>query len=504
MRPGGVEALRAALRRSLWLIALLVAVGVATVNTMRQLQGPQYAASAQVLLTGTNDLAYAVTGIQPPYQDPQRLDDAELSLANSPQFYDRVAERTGGSLGSGSAIRAVTGVSGGSNALTFSASTDDPARAARIADAVASAYPGWRGDVIGASVDNAIAQLRAQIATVGRSTTLNDQLTRLTTFRKLISGNAILVEHARSATKTRPAPVKDSILGASIGLVIALLLVGAREAFDTTVRSEADIEELLDIPVLATIGTLPRRARLVMFGRNEERYGDTYALLASNLARMRKDSERTIIAVTSATAGEGKTTTASNLAVAFARRGADVLIADFDVRKPSLGDIFRIPRDALGVAQVIGNDADLEEALWTVTLNGSRPTAQRAAMAHALVRGRETGPDGPSAESLRLLPAGGSVPVGTVAHSPQLPELLADLSRDTDVLILDTPPALLTVEMAELSRHVDVVLIVVRQGKVTRRTLRALSRQSQSWPPKTMGAVFTDALPDESYSYYRG
>ena len=58
----------------------------------------------------------------------------------------------------------------------------------------------------------------------------------------------MLVQRATGATKTSPAPVRDTLLGAMIGLMLALLLVGIREALDTKIRSEEDIEELLDTP----------------------------------------------------------------------------------------------------------------------------------------------------------------------------------------------------------------------------------------------------------------
>ena len=65
--------------------------------------------------------------------------------------------------------------------------------------------------------------------------------------------------------------------------MIALLICGAREAFNTRIRSESDVEDALSKPVLATIQTLPKRAGIVAIGRHESRWGDTYALLAANL-----------------------------------------------------------------------------------------------------------------------------------------------------------------------------------------------------------------------------
>jgi Mrp family chromosome partitioning ATPase len=69
-------------------------------------------------------------------------------------------------------------------------------------------------------------------------------------------------------------------------------------------------------------------------------------------------------------------------------------------------------------------------------------------------------------------------------------------------VILDTPPALATVEMAELAPHVDFVLVVVRHGRVTRRSLQTLSRQAEGWRAEIVGAVITDSPPESDEYYY--
>jgi non-specific protein-tyrosine kinase len=299
--------------------------------------------------------------------------------------------------------------------------------------------------------------------------------------------------------------VKDTLLGFSIGLVIALLVVALREAVDTTVRSESDIEELLAAPVLATVRTLPRRTKMVTYGRHEAAYSDTYALLAANLAQSRTDNKPLVLALTSAVSREGKTTTAANLAVSLARRGHNVLLADFDFRKPALTDLFQIPREAPGVLQVLNGSAHLEDVLWSVTLTGARPRVSKngalPAAAAPSTNGKETESTGGG--SLLLLPTGGAVRSQSGTLSQRLGPLLKQLRVRADFVIIDTPPALLTVEMAELSRLIDDVLVVVRQGRVTQRSLRSLSRQARSWPAELTGAVLTDApASEEQYAYY--
>jgi non-specific protein-tyrosine kinase len=83
-----------------------------------------------------------------------------------------------------------------------------------------------------------------------------------------------------------------------------------------------------------------------------------------------------------------------------------------------------------------------------------------------------------------------------------VPQLLEELGSGADVVILDTPPALATVEMAELSASVDAVLVVVRHGRVTRRSLVALNRQSEGWRADIIGAVLTDSPSEEDEYYY--
>src|SRR5207244_6492654 len=150
--------------------------------------------------------------------------------------------------------------------------------------------------------------------------------------------------------------------------------------------------------------------------------------------------------------------------------------------------------------------ARLEDVLWSVTLAGARPRVSKnvalpATAASLSTNGKETDASGDG--SLVLLPSGGAIRSQTGTLSQRLGPLLKQLRVRADFIIIDTPPALLTVEMAELSRLIDDVLVVVRQGRVTQRSLRSLSRQARSWPAEVTGAVLTDApAGEEQYAYY--
>jgi succinoglycan biosynthesis transport protein ExoP len=511
MKPSAAEALKAAIRRAIPITIALIVLGAVAVNAIRQLQGPRYEASARVVHSNT-DLAAALTGTQPAYIDPRRAIETALALARSPELYDRAAERDP-DLGRSGMLRASTRVDGGddTDVLVLTSSRETPELAIETVNLVAAEYIRWRSEITGEAIRRAIEQVEQQLATPrdndsgttpSNRAALQRELTRLQLLETLSSGGATLIERAERAVKTTPRPIRDTLFGGALGFVIALLISGAREAFNTRVRSEADVEAALGRPVLASIQTLPKRVDLVTVGRHESRWGDTYALLAANVMQIRGKADRTVIAVTSAIAGEGKTTTAANLAVAMAQRGQRVVLVDFDLRKPSVARIFRIPPESPGVIQVVDGRAELERAVWSVPLNGAGPAPRAVASGngHAegdLVLASDNG-------SLRVVAAGGNERGARIARSPIVPEFLSELADDADVVILDTPPALATVEMAELSRSVDMVIAVVRHGRVTRRSLVALSRQADGWQTDIVGAVLTDAPPEEDeYYYYR-
>jgi Mrp family chromosome partitioning ATPase len=508
MRTSGIEDLKSVLRRSALLVLGIVVVGVVAMNVVRQLGGPKYRAEARVLLN-RSDLTSALLGIAPAYQDPTRQDQAEQNLVDSPELYAYAARRSRGAAGTATELQDETSASVSNNVVDFSATTSDPDQSMRIVNTVASAYPAWRAQVNGRAVDTALAQVRNEIARVGKTADLEKQLQQLQVVKTLNSGDTLFVEQATSATKTAPKPLKDSLLGGAIGLVVAFLVVGVRELFDTTVRSEADVEEALEAPVLATIESLPRRYRSSVLGVRVGRFNDEYALLAANIAQIFGDREGPVqIAVTSALPGEGKTTTAANLASALSRRGASVMLVDFDLRKPAISEFVGIPRGAAGVTELLAGSADVRSVLWNIKPNGEGTYPERSGEPLSVRRQRSRAPlaqrPADVQGSLTVMPGGAA----TIEAAPQfvrLPALLERLPTDTNFVVIDTPPALLVAGMAELAQSVDGVVVVVRHGFVHRRRLRALARQARSWRARIVGAVLNDSPADEgALGYYYG
>jgi Mrp family chromosome partitioning ATPase len=508
MRSRADETLKAAVRRSLPVLIGLILVGLLATNLVEQLKGPSYSATSQVEVSAT-PLSSIITNTQPSFVDPQMSLDTAAALAGSPQVYDLAQRQTQGKLGSSGSLSGATTVSEVPNTdiLTFTATSPDQGRAVRIANAVGTSYIAYRVQLHSASIASTINKLRTTLAALTPGPQHNQvaaELNRAELLQGATSNDATLVRQAVSADKTSPAPLKDSLVGIALGLVVGLLVIALREAVDSTVRSEADVEELLSKPVLATVRPLPRRTKMVTYGRHERLFSDTYSLLAAQLAPSKSAKRSRVLAVTSALSREGKTTTTANLAVTAARRGLDVIVADFDFRKSELSSLFGVPETALGALQVLDGGVELDEVLWSVSLNGSRPVVSRngdrAELEEPLLETNGSDPQG----SLRLLSTGGELSPRRASERPVLAPLLRALRSEAQMIIIDTPPALLTSEMTELAELIDLAIVVVRQGFVSRRSLRSLARHAASWPTDVAGAVLTDVRVAPGYGTYYG
>ena len=84
----------------------------------------------------------------------------------------------------------------------------------------------------------------------------------------------------------------------------------------------------------------------------------------------------------------------------------------------------------------------------------------------------------------------------------RLQAALSTLGKDEDYVVIDTPPALALPDVTELAKLVDMVIVVVRHGRVSRRSLTALSRVQRGWDNVKTGAVLVGVPRQETYSYY--
>lgn len=200
---------------------------------------------------------------------------------------------------------------------------------------------------------------------------------------------------------------------------------------------------------------------------------ESYKLLRTNLMFALPSNKRCpVIAVTSAIRGEGKSTTASNLAYTLAETGAHVLLIDADMRLPSIARYFHLTGEA-GLSKALVGLCTLKEAL--------RPSGIR--------------------DNLYVMPVGTIPPnPSELLASSQMENLLEELSYGLEYIVIDLPPVNVVTDALVVSRLADAMLVTVRQGYSDKKAVQACMRQLELVDAKVAGFVFNDA--GESGKHY--
>ena len=360
---------------------LLVVVLIPTFAVLFSLHQPRtYQAAAEVLLN-QQSLPPTVTGAQQsPYVDPARVAQTQAQLARVPEVTTRAlkavpeANLTTEEFLKASAVSA----NAGSDLLTFTVKHTDPEIAKRLATAHASAFTRYRHslDTDQLARTHKAVQLRLdELESAGlRGTALYRSLVQtdreLTTLEALQTPTAVVVEPAERATKVGPKTALNGAIGLALGLVLGLGLMFLFEALDTRVRSAKTIRDVLGLRLLGSVPPPPRKLRksnrLVMMAAPMTFEAEPFRALRTSLEFANTEIRARTIMITSALDGEGKSTTAANLAVALARAGRRVVLVDFDLRNPSLHRFFDL-EERSGLSQIDLGDQDVESSLPPLT-----------------------------------------------------------------------------------------------------------------------------------------
>jgi Mrp family chromosome partitioning ATPase len=162
----------------------------------------------------------------------------------------------------------------------------------------------------------------------------------------------------------RPNVLLNITLGVIVGLVVGIGLAFFIEYLDTSVKTIDDVERTLQSPVL---GVIPQDIGALIDEGVEGAHAEAYRVLRTNLLFSRKDEKLNSVAVVSAGAGEGKSTTVFNLATIFAYSGQRTIIVDSDLRRPTLHKVLRVTNN-IGLTNYLLKQNTLEEVIQTTKL----------------------------------------------------------------------------------------------------------------------------------------
>lgn len=233
--------------------------------------------------------------------------------------------------------------------------------------------------------------------------------------------------------------------GLLAGLVAGAVLVVIRGVVGTRLSSPEQATEITGAPVIGTIvfDRHASREPIPLFGDSWSLRAEEYRQLRASLRFLQAGEASKVFVVTSSVPGEGKSTTAANIAVALAASGVRVGLVEADLRRPTLGDVLDVTT-LDGLSSVLAGDTGLDDAL------------------------QPWGDDG-----LKILLAGDVPPnPSELLESPRAREVFDEIRSRFDITIIDSPPLTAVADAAVLARHLGSAILVVGARRVKIRELR--------------------------------
>jgi succinoglycan biosynthesis transport protein ExoP len=477
----------ALLRKWGWLMLLIVGLAAAGSYFYSQTIRPTYRATA-VLLVGQEQQSANPTPSD--IYVSNNLAQAYALLVNQPSVLQAAAQELNWDGGWESLYFVVSATAPqGGQTINVSATADSPERAQQIANVIANqviaqsplSRQQQAADTQREFVTNQQALLQAQIVSAQKTLAeLNQQAALETDQTKLdainariaalqtkidnaqrtyIQMGALLNQSAgRYITLIAPAslptaPVSPNILqnvllAAVAGLVLSVGVVLLLEYLDDTIKNAEDVQRAMGH---STLGNIPRMGAvrkpgdaLITLKYPHSPAAEDFRTLRTNLRYAGIENPGGALLVTSANPGEGKTTIAANLAIAMAQAGKRVALVDADLRLP-------------GVDRIFG----LENETGLTSLFLDEPMVPEDALQSSPVPG------------LKILTSGELPPnPAEMLESRRMTEILQQLRQQFDMVILDSPPALVVADASILASHCSGAILVVDSGRTRTEAAR--------------------------------
>ena len=219
------------------------------------------------------------------------------------------------------------------------------------------------------------------------------------------------------------------------GMLIPMTIISLRDFFSDTIRSKADLLNITNIPILGLIGHSDNAKSLVVSTSSKSIIAESFRSIRTNIQYLASEKLRKIITVTSTVGGEGKTFTAINLAAIFALSGHKTILIGGDLRKPKLHEDFKA-NSTKGLSSYLINKSKLSEVIEKTDINALDVIT--------------SGPTPPNPAEL--------------LDSAKMKDLIIELNKKYDYVIIDTPPIGLVTDGVILMQYSDVNLYVVRHN----------------------------------------
>ena len=282
--------------------------------------------------------------------------------------------------------------------------------------------------------------------------------------------------HEPDVTPLRPNWFLVLALALAAGCLVGSLGAFVSDTLDARIRTLSEIRKLLDLTVLGLIPHLPRgldgvddEVGLICMTAPRSMIAESYKSIRTNLEFHRRNRRLQVLLVTSPHSGDGKSTSASNLAISLAHAGRRVLLVDADLRRPSQHLLYGLSRER-GLSNLLRRSLSAEAV--------TQPTP---------VPGLDFVSCGPEADNPAELLA-----------SPAFGEFLDDVRRSYDCVIIDSSPLLAVTDPCVIAAQVDGVILIVRANTIKRNEAEHTTDLLRSIGTPVVGAVVNGITRDDA------
>jgi len=298
--------------------------------------------------------------------------------------------------------------------------------------------------------------------------------------------NVVQVEPAVVPTSPiRPQPIRSTLLAAAVGFMLAAGIAFLIEYLDDTLKTPEDVERELNLRVIGLVADMNSgekkngnngTPKIHVAEQPRSPVSEAFRTLRTNLEFSDVDRPLRVIQVTSAGPAEGKSTVAANLAQVMSQGNKRVILLDGDLRRPSVHKQFNIPNRA-GLSEILRGKMTVADAVHRWSQNGSK----------------EMG-----------IVTSGSLPPNPaeLLGSEKMGQILDDIKKIADVVVIDSPP-MLVADAQVLSSRVDGTLFVIRPGTTHIDSARTTIEQLTRANARMLGVVM-NRIPRNRGYYYGG
>ena len=274
-----------------------------------------------------------------------------------------------------------------------------------------------------------------------------------------------------------PNKVLNSIMGMFLGMMFGFGLGFLVDYLDDTIKTPQEAKDQ-GLPFLGSVPKFRRSDDPIISQRDpKDSISEAYRTVRNSIKFAGLDKSAKSFLVTSSIEGEGKSVSAANLAIAFAREGKKVLIIDADLRRPQLHELFG-KENSIGITTILVEGTKVADAVKHTNIEG-----------------------------LSLITSGPVPPdPGYAIESQRMIQLIKDLTQQYDVVVLDSSPILVVNDAIILAGYVDSSVFILESGRTTRRTLsqaKDLLKQARIQPAGMILNKLKTGRSGYYYAYYR-